>query len=312
MQTFIFLSLLFFGACTLSNGQASKFLTKSEVEAEMSQPIVESVMLDKAYVDRLHSLVPLEDMFPMGEQKILARPIDISKAPDDIDLRDMDTSVKDQGDEGTCTAFGLTAAQEFAHCAINNECDIDLSERYRWNLYKRYSADVALSTIGSAIPDDRFCPYQNQECYPIAKSEAIYKIDSVKRLPTKSHVIAALADGKAVYFWSQVPRQMASCSKTISSAQMVDGGHAYKISGYLNKEDPTLILKNSWGPDCGDGGYQYMKFSIFDQAGYWAAASIEGASITDRATPKCRTECRLLRKARHFWEKRQYCQQICP
>jgi C1A family cysteine protease len=312
MKFFILISaLLVVSSCTQSNSQSNRFMDRIEVEKEMELPVTNDIMVDRSYMERINSLVPLDDMFPYGQQKATTRPIDISDAPEDIDLRDMDTAVRDQGDEGTCTAFGLTAAQEYAHCMINQECGLDLSERYRWNLYKKYSADVALTTIKASIPDERFCPYSNSECYPIAKSEARYLIDSVTPLPTKSHVIDALAKGKAVYFWSQVPKQMADCAKTITTSTMINGGHAYKLSGYFNKADPKLILKNSWSESCGDQGYQYMSFKIFDKAGYWAAASIDSVSIDDRTSPKCRFQCKMLRKAVHFWEKRQYCQQIC-
>lgn len=312
MRSILALMLVFsFYACTHSESNTNEFMNKKQVEQEMSAPQEIEIMADEAYVERVNSLIPMDELFRGSEKSIMARPVNLDNAPEDIDLRDMDTPIKSQGSEGTCTAFGLTAAQEYAHCSINQECGLDLSERHRWNLYREYSAWEALGTIEYGISLEKFCPYSNQECYPVAKQEAKYIVDKYTQLPTKSHVIDALAKGKAVYFWSQTPQQMVNCAKTISSPVMADGGHAYKISGYFNKADPILIVKNSWGKGCADKGYQYMKFSVFDRAGYWEAVSIDSVSIEEKVTPKCRIICGLERKAKHFWEKRQYCKQVC-
>lgn len=294
------------------------YMTKDQVMAEIANPTLEikSDVNDAAFQDRMLSLVPLTDLFKMGKTFKSVKSIkavDISKLPVDVDLRNQDSAVKDQGQEGLCTSFGLTGAQEATHCALNKQCNLNLSERHRWLMYKQYSADAAMGTIAKPVAPESICPYSKATCPATVNSYAKYQIGGMTKLTSKNDVLAALAAGKHVYFWSQVPKQMVSCSKTITSNVMADGGHAYKISGYFNKENPILILKNSWGPDCANLGYQYMSFSIFDKAGYWGAASMESTSVlgTVPNAPKCEQVCGYLRLAKNFWVKRYYCWQEC-
>lgn len=318
---------MFFFSCATSEEQKSVviveeeespvYMTKDEVMAELANPSIEikADLNDEAYKQRLLSLAPMEDMFKLKKsfsQKSV-RAVDISKLPEDVDMRIKDTPVKSQGSEGTCTAFGLTATQEATHCSLDQQCNLNLSERHRWNMYKKYSADVALGTIASPIAPETICPYTSSSCPATVKQYAKYQIGKMFRLSTKSDVLNALAQGKHVYFWSQTPAQMVNCSKTITSGSMSDGGHAYKISGYFNKADPVLIVKNSWGSNCADNGFQYMKFNVFDKAGYWGAASMDSTSILGNLpdAPKCEKKCGYLRKAKNFWVKKWYCWQEC-
>lgn len=277
LSLMLLLILVSFFATRVKSDDQGQLMTKEEVIDLVSRGYQEekSVM---HYNQRIKYLIPLKDLVKKPRNNI-GRKVSIDSLPEDVDLRNFATAIRDQGPEGTCTAFGLTAAQESSHCALNGNCGLDLSERQRWNLYKKYNASAAITSIKSPIGTEKDCPYSKKECPVKVPKSSIYKITKMVDLTTKAEVLEALARGKQVYFWSQVPQQMADCARTITNSKMVDGGHAYLVAGYFSKDDPVLIVKNSWGTDCGDQGWQYLQFSVFDKEGYWGANSIESSKI---------------------------------
>jgi C1A family cysteine protease len=258
-----------------SEQQNNQLMTKEEVIDLISRGYHET-RNDKGYSARIKNLMPLQKQIKIDYPK---KKINFEALPEDVDMRKYATDVRSQGNEGTCTAFGEVAAQESSHCALNGACGLDLSERQRWNMYKQPYIDQALANIKKPIALEADCPYKKKTCPSTVVKKSIYKVEKTNPLTTKEEVLEALARGKQVYFWSQVPSQMANCARTISSSEMVNGGHAYLVTGYFSKDDPVLILKNSWGTECGDAGWQYMQFSIFDKEGYWGAHSIESTKI---------------------------------
>lgn len=309
----LFLISILFLSCNSTkhdSSVSSSLMTKEQVMVEMVIPFQMQIMADAEYIDRVSSLIPMADLFAekSDEKSMDIQQISFEDLPEDVDMRHLNTPVKNQGSEGTCTAFGLTAAQEAAHCSAGS-CNLDLSERHRWNMYRQYSAVASLRTIDKPISKEEHCPYSSAGCPSNVNSHARFRITGYTMLRSKMQVLAALSQGKQVYFWSQTPQQMVNCSRTISSPKMASGGHAYLVSGYFDKHDPLLIVKNSWGNRCGDSGYQYMSFKIFDAAGYWEAASIDG--VMEQLPPNCQTKCYWERRARSLWIKRQYCYEIC-
>jgi C1A family cysteine protease len=274
------LLLILIGSIFVNKSKAedkSQLMTKQEVIDLVSRGYHEEKSVSK-YEQRIKYLMPLKGLRKNSTNEI-GRRVSIENLPEDVDLRNFASSVKSQGSEGTCTAFGITAAQESSHCALNGSCNLDLSERQRWNMYKQYRVEPAIASIKNPIGLEKDCPYSKKECPVKVPESSIYKITKMVDLTTKEEVLEALARGKHVYFWSQVPQQMADCARTITSSKMVDGGHAYLVAGYFSKDDPVLILKNSWGKDCGDNGWQYLQFSDFDKEGYWGASSVESSKI---------------------------------
>lgn len=324
----VLLALLAVTACTTNSIQDSNqttnvvptYMTKDEVLAEIANPSLEikADFDDAAYKERLLSLVPLTDLIKneksFKKSTVQIKAVSINDLPTDVDLRSQDTPARNQGQEGLCTAFGLTATQEATHCAVNKQCNLDLSERHRWSMYKVYNADSALGTIGRPVAPESVCPYSNSNCPANVQSYAKYQIGKMYKLQSKEEVLSALANGKHVYFWGSVPKQMTTCSKTITSPVMEpNAGHAYKISGFFDKTNPILIMKNSWGPTCGDSGFQYMKFNVFDKNGYWGAAMMDSASILDKvpSLPVCKTVCEWVKTGRTFFSYRKQCVKRC-
>ncbi|MBF0313998.1 MAG: C1 family peptidase [Oligoflexia bacterium] len=202
-------------------------------------------------------------------QSLQAQPIDFSQYPESIDLRARDTKVKSQFG-GTCTTFGLVAAIENL---INNSYNIpdpnssELSERHFWSTYGVYSVESAIAsakknyiTEEAYWPIDRSSPYSGYLDHAHTKLiDPLYIDDSVEK------VIQSLVRGHPVYLGTSTTAGMSSCAAVISPYSKANGGgHALSIVGY--RQDKSIegggyfIIKNSWGSDCGDSGYQYLPF----------------------------------------------------
>jgi C1A family cysteine protease len=184
-----------------------------------------------------------------------------------VDLRDQSTEIVDQFG-GTCTAHGLTAAIETTIGKPHQK----LSERHVWSGYKQYSCDAAIErwsgtkscvTLDSAWPHDNVHPYKgyldSDNCYSFLVSTTSIDDDLQK-------MINALDIGHAVYLGIGVTKSLMNCDVALDpNSAAVSGGHALDIVGY--KLDASVagggyfIIKQSWGPDCGDHGYQYVPFN---------------------------------------------------
>lgn len=296
-----------------------EFLSKEEVlkianspaEKEEASFIQEK---DPAFAKRESNLIPIAELFENMPVRIKKQKGEFAEKkadlPIDVDLRKYSTPAKDQIN-GRCTAYGLTSVQELMHCKQNGVCNLDLSEAHRWSMYKKYAAWSALENAKTPIVEEKIWPEDQSYSPKNISKYAKFKIDEWEYLgDSKQKVLTALANGFAVYFWSQTPNAMLKCKKVSSKTEktFADGGHAYAVVGYFDKEDPLLIIKNSWGEDCGDNGYQVIPFSIYDYASYWEAAAIKKVSISDVPnSPKIVTKCEYKWSVKHFWKKVKYC-----
>lgn len=182
-----------------------------------------------------------------------------------VDLRFRDTEVKKQFG-GTCTAFGLMGAMENL---LGGQ--VDLSERHFWSQYKQYSCEAALTAASTSWgvvgldwwPDNHGKPYygyMDQPWYKLAKYEALDS-DITK-------AVASLDAGNPVYIAVSTPTDMMNCPVNIdpNTGHYKSSGHALAVVGYeLDPATPgggSFLLKNSWGPNCGDKGYQWYPFNL--------------------------------------------------
>ena len=96
--------------------------------------------------------------------------------------------------------------------------------------------------------------------------------------------VKALDRGHSVYIAMRVPADMVACKKVIGpDSRATHGAHALAIVGY--QLDTAIsgggyfILKNSWGPGCGDQGYQYLAFHNCERSDmyckFWEIESVE-------------------------------------
>ncbi|MDD5627564.1 MAG: C1 family peptidase [Elusimicrobia bacterium] len=197
--------------------------------------------------------------------------------PPRIDWRDHGgkfvTGIRDQKKCGSCWAFAMTGALE-SNVLISRHWsgkDMDLSEQVL----------VSCSWVGSCkggrlfptfikskgLPPEADYPYiaANGDCDAAApgwKSRA-YKIGSWGLVSGKLETIkAALAQygplPTAYLVYEDFMHYKSGVYTHVSGKQL--GGHAVLLVGYDDKEQ-CFIVKNSWGPDWGEGGFFRIAYS---------------------------------------------------
>jgi hypothetical protein len=209
-------------------------------------------------------------------------------APAEVDHRSRFVAPKDQGQAGTCTAFGMTAALESAVRATVGE-KLSLSEMHLWARYHQPYNEAASEAaqdggiVTTAEATAKGLPYKDSlardwldgkskpdpmlvdQLDALAKFE-VAAVDVIaatagKKAPTAEQIRHALAAGLDVYIGMSTHDNWSNPS----SGAIADyewsgkGGHALLIVGYKNVAGrPHFILRNSWGADWADQGYAYI------------------------------------------------------
>lgn len=184
--------------------------------------------------------------------------------PDVVDMRSKDTAVQKQIDSN-CTAFGLIAAMENLL-----EGKVKLSEDHLWSLYKEYDGIPAIKAASTnPITLEKYWPIQKPKD-PKYLDFAHHYLEKFEYLEDKLPMaLKALAKGSVVYLAFFVTDDVANCKAkpAVNSIEIYGGGgHAAVVVGY-NQLERTLLIKNSWGADCGDGGYQHIPYDYCTREG---------------------------------------------
>jgi hypothetical protein len=215
----------------------------------------------------------LDDLIPRTVQKEIratkrarartqrARTVAVSYGPARVVNLAVTTPVRLQFG-GTCSTFGLVAAAEVL---LKNQ---DISERHLWSTYQRPDAFAAVDAFRRNRivhevdwPQSQTLPYKGYQARArFQLIDAVYVGDNVRA------VMDAIDAGRPGAIATTVTQGLKACHTFInprSSATL--GGHFMAIVGY--RVDPTvegggyLKVKNSWGKNCGEGGFQYIPFA---------------------------------------------------
>jgi C1A family cysteine protease len=188
---------------------------------------------------------------------------------DDVDLRSLDTAVKNQGQEGLCTSFATVAAMESD--ALIAKKPLDLSERHLWNLYRQYYTEKALTASTKKwVTTEARWPY-SKTAKPRTTIAGVAKNKSYQALPNFPAVYTAIASNKPVVLSVETNTSWSNPYKGVLAVKGTrQGGHAVKLSGFFDTaRGRYLIIKNSWGSAYGDAGYVYLPENYC--ASYWCA-----------------------------------------
>jgi hypothetical protein len=187
-----------------------------------------------------------------------------------VDLRARDTPIKMQFG-GTCTAFGMIAAMENF---LGLPRTLNLSEAHLWNAYRQYDlAPAVKAALGRKITDEAYWPQDSSRPYAQYLQMARTKLTGVRVLEDDvAEAVRALNRNHPVYLGLAVQTDLKACRTTIRANSPVTGGaHALAAVGYRYDAKVSgggyFILKNSWGRECGDHGYQYLSFGACRQEG---------------------------------------------
>jgi hypothetical protein len=256
----------------------SNFITSTASHAYLNhQEIVEkftqrdfSSLIDSASDDNGLDILTVDEVIPRHLQDDLLRysdksPLDFSDVQSNVDLRHRDSAVVKQIGP-RCSAYGLVAAMENL---IGNPEVAKLSQSHLFSGYRKYSSERAVkAALKMNITEYKYWPHERKwipkKGYKKNSHTRLTGIEYIKNDVKKA--VAALDAGRPVYIGMSVTSSMGRCDAVLDpNSSLTGGGHAVSVSGYgLDESIPGggyFILKNSWGKNCGDSGYQYMPFN---------------------------------------------------
>jgi C1A family cysteine protease len=217
------------------------------------------------------------------------------------------TSVRDQGNCGSCWAFATTGALESYTLIKNNQpnTDVDLSEQILVSCSHAGSCgggyiDRASDFIrDTGLPEESCYPYtaNNGNCRRACKDWRLNtdRIDSWFYVATPSPEADVIKN--ALYTYGPLVTTMDVYTDFFSYKTGIysytwgtyEGGHAVLIIGYYeDDENQYFIAKNSWGIGWGEGGFFNIAYSqIGDpvEFGYWTIAYNQEETCTYSISP---------------------------
>jgi len=186
--------------------------------------------------------------------------------PEIWDLRPQMRPVRDQGQQGTCSAQTAAALKEWEELT-DVELREYLSPQFVYNLRSnqessgmtpRDTMDI-LYKIG--IVTEKDYPYgQFKAITPELKFKAAkYKIQGYAQINTVDSLKKALfANGPCYIAFPVFNSDKMDFWKPDFTGQEMLGGHAVCVAGYLKDK---FIIRNSWTAEWGDQGYTYFPFA---------------------------------------------------
>jgi hypothetical protein len=227
-----------------------------------------------------HPVVDARDLDVPARHFRVARPVtaapdaeNAAALPASADLR-AGARIKDQGAEGSCTAYAVAGAMQlFAHRAGLED---DMSAAHLWHLQDRVpnidaaieAAEAYFVASTSAWPEGAFSIAAVTD--PDAAGFA--RVGRVTTIGEGLDAIeSALARGNPVLVASTLNDAWRSPAARVidpaaaSTGTWIHAAHAYGLVGYVQdarfEDGGYFIVRNSWGDDWGDAGFGYMPFS---------------------------------------------------
>ncbi|MCR8561051.1 hypothetical protein KXD93_25565 [Mucilaginibacter sp. BJC16-A38] len=184
-----------------------------------------------------------------------------------VSIVNKDTSVKSQIGN-TCTGYSTIAALENKLGGT-----IDLSENSLWSFYQAYSLEKAIGAAeANLILENRYWPEHQNHPTAGTENKGRFQLKTCVKLDRDySKVLNAIDNGNPCVVALNTPKDLAKYYPQVeaTSALYLRKGHALCVSGYkVENGKGYFLVKNSWGPDIGLHGYQYIAFAVYDVNGY--------------------------------------------
>jgi C1A family cysteine protease len=223
--------------------------------------------------------------------------------PEKVDLRQKDSPILDQGNEGSCVGFAGAALKNWYELVqkdypakekgLSPRCIYNLARALEGRLDEEgaYLRDALKGLQEFGVCTEAFWPYRPhvdsdvdpRSRVPAEKAEP-WRIRSYVRLENVDEVLNALASGLPVYAgvpwcsnWIMVPPN----GELPRGDQKIVGGHAILFLGYdMNRQ--RLLFQNSWSRAWGAGGYGWILIDdirVFQSySDFWTVVDLEPPS----------------------------------
>ncbi|MEM6670190.1 MAG: C1 family peptidase [Pseudomonadota bacterium] len=232
--------------------------------------------------------------------------------PASVDLRQYCTQVEDQGRINSCTANAAVGALEY-HYARRDGSAPDLSRMYVYYNTRRLNGTIQkdggarISEAMAAVLAYGACrselwPYDPQRIAMEPPQQAYvnglgHEALQYARVPGIEGAIRALAANLPVVFGCFLPKR---CYEEAATTGRIPAtrpderrnppnfGHAMLLVGY-DLATKALLVRNSWGPNWGDGGYCWFPFeeaaASSPREAFWTLMSVEPRADLAVRTP---------------------------
>ena len=305
---------------------AIKHATPSKINL-MQRNAVRWLPLRRAEIGALNPMDPFADNSdPNAPQFIFAGNTAAPTAPPLPDLVDhrlngTEGPIKDQGDVGACTAFGLSSVMDnsLRRAGLN----ITTSPEHVWSHYATPTMeDAASGNLNKGVTTFDALPYSGKEACEIdtdttddcgetygvlpntaradapleqkiatANAASGHRITSFQELnispPNIDEVVSTLASGADIWAGFNIDssvwvnRRMQNF--VIPDWSSPDGGHAIDIAGYRKANGGyQFLIHNSWGPSWGDQGYAWISQAMVSK---WMHLAYKVTTDTDPGAP---------------------------
>ncbi len=211
--------------------------------------------------------------------------------PVDVDLRKGCPEIYNQGNLGSCTANAIAAAYQYDEI-LQGEKEIMTPSRLFIYYNEREQEGHVSQDAGASLRDgmktiskigvcsekswpyltDCFADRPKTCCYQEAKYHCAV---TYRRVPQSITAMKACLNGGLPFVFgfqvfesfeskeveeTGIMSMPASCEKSL-------GGHAVMAVGYSDRKK-CMIVRNSWGPEWGEGGYFYMPYKFIKDPEY--------------------------------------------
>lgn len=286
----------------MGESQLLDYLYKKDGTNPLTPEILKDILYPAIPIDQLVTAddVPIEnDLYTPVEAKDgktskTLRAKDLGN--DDIDLRNFDTPIRNQGDSSLCSAFATNAALE--HVAKRKTgIEFDLSEKHLFSRYGRFYTDEAVdaSKTTFVVPESVW-PLESENPRTAIQGKGIVQATDVGYKMTRmSQIIRELRAGNPVVIGATALTPLLLRGGMLNKSGKNDYiGHAMLVVGvffnekFVNEGGGVLILKNSYGTRSGDKGYAYMPLdycNLTEGRRCWAWA-VRDVSVSDNALPE--------------------------
>lgn len=235
------------------------------------------------YGDQKFRLLPFIEEVPLKEDYIAHTAKEKS-----IDLRENFTDIKNQGEQGSCTAHAVTSIFEYI-LKQNKQEDSNLSEAFVYYNARQKSGDTCKDDGSSydyaiecmtefGICTEKLMPYSeydfttppSNEAFTDAATRKVKRALNVKLI--LNDLKSALEDGYPVAISAKLFESFGEGLKGIismptqeecdraSNEENKQLHHAMVICGY-DDDKKLFLIRNSWGKTFGDKGYCYLPYS---------------------------------------------------